>query len=176
MRRVAAVGLLLGVLGVVAGCGRTPTSVRVTIRGESFVLDVADNPESRRIGLMGRTEIPPGTGMIFLFARPAMQAFWMGHCLTDMDIIYLDSGGHVTATYTMRVEPPMGVDESEAAYQTRLASYSSRSPAQFVIEVPAGTVERLGIEREERIALDLAGLKSRVRTADGPESRSPTPP
>ena len=83
-----------------------------------------------------------------------MQSFFMRDCLVPIDVAFLDSSGVVTATHTMPIEEPRKPDESQTAYEKRLPRYSSLSPAQYAIELRAGTLDRLEIERGDRIAVD----------------------
>lgn len=145
---------------------------QVTMAGERFYLEVAADPKARELGLMHRTEIAPDGGMIFVFPprQVVVQSFWMKNCLTDMDILYLDGSGKVLTTYTMRAQPLQGQagnpDETEPEYAQRIretANYSSRFPSPIVIEVKAGTVERLGIKQGDQIHFDLAALKAKAR-------------
>ena len=137
----------------------------VTINGETFRLDVAADPATRIRGLMNRDHIPDYGGMLFIFPYPEMQSFWMAHCLVDMDIIYLDAEGRVTATHRMKTIPPKGEDESEWAYQrrARAKTYWSMYPAQFAIELKAGTLDRLNLLTDDPIELDLERLKAMAR-------------
>ncbi len=159
-------GLALG------GCARAPQGGPaveiVRIAGESFELELSVDTMTRTEGLMGRTEIPPGTGMLFVFPAPKVQGFWMGNCLVDIDIMFLDPRGRVTATHRMKAQPPKAPTEDDAAYRARLGTYSSVLPAQFAIELSAGSLDRLGIAVEQRIELDLDRLKALAVTADLP--------
>jgi hypothetical protein len=155
-----------------AGCARdpaTPTSIDVVLRGETFTLDAAIDDAARARGLGGRAGISDHGGMVFIFPRPSIQNFWMYECLVPIDVAFLDARGRVTARYTMPVEPPRSAGErreialEEAAYQNRLPRYSSRLPAQFAIELQAGTLERLGINVGDVIVLDLPRLKALAR-------------
>ena len=103
--------------------------------------------------------------MLFVFPDKEIQVqhFWMGHCLVDMDIIYLDSHGRITATHRMKAEPPQRPDESDAEYDRRMRRYSSAYPAQFAIELKAGSLDRLNLKVEDRIPLDLDRLKAMTR-------------
>lgn len=146
------------------GEGTPGTTENVVIASETFTLDLALEPAVRERGLGGRTEIPNHGGMLFAFSDKdvKVQSFWMKDCLIDMDIIYLDPLGRVTWAGTMHAVPLQGQDESRADYETRLRSTATSSgyPAQFVIEVKAGTVQRLRIKVEDKIELDgrkLAG-------------------
>lgn len=132
----------------------------VMIGGEWFTLEIAADDASRTQGLMGREEIPPDGGMLFIFPNAATRSFWMANCLVDIDIAFLDGQGRVTATHTMKVEAPRREEESELAYHSRLRGYSSVYPAQFAIELSAGTLNRLDVEVEDRIELDLRRLKA----------------
>ncbi len=137
--------------------------VTVEIAGETFRLELAADPGTRIQGLMGRPEIARDGGMLFVFPDVGLRSFWMKDCLTDMDILFLDASGRVTATHEMTVEPPRRPDESQLAYELRLRSYPSRLPAQFAIELAPGSLDRLGIRAGDVVPLDLESLKRRAR-------------
>ena len=155
--------MLLAICCATSACNDSqsdPNSATVVISGERFTLELATDDVSRAQGLKGRLEIPADGGMLFVFPRPAQQSFWMEDCLVDMDIIFLDAQGRVTAAHEMKVAPPRRSDETRRAYQRRLRGYRSVYPAQFAIEVEAGTIERLDIGIERKIELDLPRLKA----------------
>ena len=114
---------------------------------------------------MHRDSIPDDGGMLFVFPddQVTIQRFWMGYCQVDMDIIFLDRQGRVTATHRMKMDQPRANDESEAEYDARLPRYSSGYPAQFAIELKAGSLDRLNVKVDERIELDLPRLKAMAR-------------
>ena len=147
------------------GQNSTPGTERVVIGGQTFQLEVAADTESITLGLMHRKTIPPGTGMIFIFPDAQHRNFWMKYCLTDIDLIYLDTRGFVTATQRMKAEPPKREDETEAQYEDRIrqASYPSGRPAQFAIELPPGSLDQLNVRFEDKIELDLERLKALAR-------------
>jgi hypothetical protein len=133
-----------------------PKTVPATIGGKSFTLEVAADDESRRKGMMGRTSVAEDGGMVFAFRRPEQQAFWMKHCLIALDILFLDASGHIVQMHTMPAPPP-GTPDSE------LPSYPSRWPAQFAIELKAGTSEKLGLKEGQKVELPLELLKQVAR-------------
>jgi uncharacterized membrane protein (UPF0127 family) len=135
----------------------------VVIHGETFTMEFAITEEEVTRGMGGRDHFPDGGGMLFIFSRPEMRVFHMKDCLIDIDIIFLDSRGIVTAVHEMKAEPLRGDNESERDYENRLAKYSSRHPAQFAIEVEAGTIRRLNVQVEDRVEMDLEGLKALAR-------------
>jgi uncharacterized membrane protein (UPF0127 family) len=136
-----------------------PLSESITINGETFVVEVARDPAAREQGLMHREEVPADGGMLFIFPNAEQRAFWMGNCLVDIDIAFIDAGGRVTAIHTMKAESPRRTDETEADYRRRLPEYPSGYPAQFALELKAGSLDRLNVRIEDKITLDLDRLK-----------------
>ncbi len=140
-----------------------PNREVVSIKGESFSLELAVDDATRTRGLGGRVEIPDEGGMLFVFPDAGQRSFWMYDCETDIDLIFLDTVGRITALHAMPREAPRGENETEQAYQNRLAHYWSGSPAQFAIELAPGSIARLGLQVEEKIKLDLPRLKALPR-------------
>ncbi len=164
MRRRVGPLLLLAVVCCAAGaCERSrpdASSATVEISGERFTLEIVADVVSRTRGLSGRTDIPADGGMLFVFPESRVRSFWMADCLVDIDIIFLDSQGRVTAMHRMKTEPPRRSDETPRAYERRLPRYSSVSVAQFAIELRAGTMDRLDIGIDRKLELDLPRLKA----------------
>ncbi len=133
---------------------------QVTLQGSVFNLEVAANPTDIARGLSKRVEIPPNSGMIFVFSSGNDRSFWMIDCLVDMDIAYLSADGTVLSVYTMKKEAPRGEREPAAEYEARLKRYLSGPGAQFVIETPAGTNEALKIKPGVKVALNRKRLMS----------------
>jgi len=161
--RSVKLGVMLFAAASLSGCQRgqsNPVTEQVVIAGEKFQLEVAQDEATRTNGLMGRTEIASDGGMLFIFPTSQLRSFWMGNCLVDMDIMFLDPYGRVTAIHTMKTEDPQREDESEVAYQDRMPGYSSVYATQFAIELRAGSIERLGVDVDDKIELDLARLKA----------------
>lgn len=69
----------------------------------SILLEVADTPETRKTGLMGRDNVPEIYGMMFE-GLSGGGFFWMKNCLVPIDVAFLDKGGFVRQTYAMKVD------------------------------------------------------------------------
>lgn len=132
---------------------------RVNIAGETFNLEIAADSYSRTRGLMERANLEDDGGMLFVFHNEQAQQFWMGYCLFDIDVLFLDSNGVITATHEMKCELPIGDDESEISYRSRMIDYQSKLPAQFAIEIRGGWLARLNVNSGDKIELDLQRLK-----------------
>ena len=166
LRHLRACVLVALVSVVLAGCTQrttAPTHERVTIRGEDFLLELAITDAARARGLMHRTELAADGGMLFIFPRPEVRSFWMANCLIDIDLIFLDGRGRITALHRMKAEPPRREDEDMADYESRMKPHWSGNAAQFAIELQAGSLDRLDLKLEERIELDLPRLKALAR-------------
>ena len=132
---------------------------RITIAGENFTLEVASDSYARLRGLMERESIAEDGGMLFIYGYEQAQQFWMGYCLVDIDVIFLDANGVVTATHEMKCQQLIGEGESEIDYRARMADYDSVLPAQFAIELRGGWLAKLHIKSGDRLALDVVRLK-----------------
>ena len=150
--------IVLALSALLAACGGSDPG-RIEIKGEVFNLTISADDATRARGLGGVAEIPEHGGMIFAFRSPEPQGFWMRDCITDMDILYVDPQGFVVSAYTMVAEAPRAEGESEQDYFARLKRYPSGKPAQFVIELKARTIDRLGIVPGTKVTLDAKALK-----------------
>lgn len=120
-----------------------PASVRqMSLKGHVFVLEIADTPAERAIGLMHRESLPEDAGMLFVFSAESPLNFWMKNTLIPLDILYMDSAGVVVDIQTMTPQP--GVSDSE------LREYPSAAPAQYALEINAGLAESLGFAVEDQ--------------------------
>jgi len=130
----------------------------IRIGDEIFKLEIAATPKTREKGLMGRKEIKKHGGMIFIYPRQKRMSFWMKNCLIDIDIIFIDRLGRITAMYEMKKEPLIQDGETALAYELRLKLYSSRTSAQFALELKPGWLKKLKLKVGQRIKLDTKRL------------------
>lgn len=111
--------------------------VRFAAAKESFCLEVADTFARREIGLQNRDHLPSRGGMIFVFPKNAPRVFWMKDTLIELDIIFLDSAG-VVLSFVTRVPP---------------GPIKLYARARYVIELPGGTGEALGLWPGDKVLL-----------------------
>jgi len=158
--------LCLCLLPALAACDATapgPAFEAIRIGGQPWRLEVVADDAARTRGLSGRSELPADGGMLFVFPDAQLRSFWMYDCLIPIDLIFLDRLGAITALHEMPIELPRGESETELAYESRLPRYSSRLPAQFAIELPAGSIRALGLRPNTRIEIDADRLKRHLR-------------
>jgi uncharacterized membrane protein (UPF0127 family) len=117
----------------------------VNFGGKTFKVEVADTQEKQALGLMFRDHMPADEGMIFIFPNEAPRSFWMKNCRIPLDIMYFDK--ELKLVSISASAPPCKV--------SRCPSYPSKAPAQYVLELNAGTASALGIEVGDKMTLDL---------------------
>lgn len=140
-----------------------PQFQKVRIHGQTFNLELALDSPTRIKGLSNRPSIPEDGGMLFAFPSANNLNFVMRDCPNQIDIIFLDAAGRVTATHRMLPEKPQQPGESIEAYEGRLKKYPSRFAAQFAIELKGGWLDKLNIKDGEKIEIDADALKKRAK-------------
>lgn len=161
--RLIHIALLMCACSMLWGCSK-PAVVEgvmaVEISGKTFQLDIVADKDSRTVGLGGRESMEPDEGMLFSFPDIEIRNFLMRDCVFDIDIIFLDAAGRITAMHAMPVEPPRAADESLTMYERRLPKYSSRYKAKYAIELVGGMLETLDLKEGQRIEFDIGRLES----------------
>ena len=107
-------------------------------REVSFSVEIADTPDERRIGLMNRRSLRPGTGMLFVFQEARPQSFWMKNTLIPLDLLYMDATGVVRHIH--RKARPMDLPPLPGA-----APGDTDPDRLMVLEIGGGEAARLDI-------------------------------
>ncbi len=105
---------------------------------KSIEIEMVDTDSTRARGLMDRKCIPADWGMLFVFPEERSQAFYMANTPRSLDIMFIaaDSSFINAAKYTT----PNSMDR-----------VFSDGGAQFVVETPAGFVDRHGLHEGDYI-------------------------
>jgi uncharacterized membrane protein (UPF0127 family) len=102
--------------------------------------EVAATDPMRERGMMWRKELAEGKGMLFLFPEQEEHSFWMRNTLIPLDMIFIDSAGAIVGI-VVNAEPGS------------LLSRSVGAPSQYVLEVPGGWSEKVGVRTGDRVEL-----------------------
>lgn len=103
-------------------------TIRAPDGGEiRLTVERADTEDERSRGLMGRSRLPSGRGMIFVFEDEKDRAFWMKNTLIPLDIFYFREGGQFVSKTTM-----------EPCQSDPCQTYPSGGPARYALEVNRG--------------------------------------
>ncbi len=145
--------LLTGCSSDASGPARAPASSAVisapTVTGllddVPLVLEVADSAEERATGLMGRPQLPPGRGMVFLYDAPVVAKFYMYRVPVPLAATFV-LDGRVVHTVVM---PPCPEQDPRACPR-----YGPESPFDTVVETAPATVEGVRIGDAFTLASD----------------------
>ncbi len=118
-----------------------PLAVMTAGDGSEHVLPIEVPGRSEYgIGLSGRLELGE-RGMLFWYAEPTTQSFWMRNTYYDLSIAFVDGDGMIVEILTLEAE-----------------SLETRGPGaeyRYAIEAPAGWFEERGIGAGDRAVLDF---------------------
>ena len=103
-----------------------------------FTVELANDPDEIRTGMMGRESMAPNAGMLFDFGEPRPASMWMKNTLISLDMLFLDRDGTI-----------LHIAERTTPLSTEVIS--SRFRVKAVLEVIAGTAERLGLRAGDRV-------------------------
>jgi uncharacterized protein len=88
----------------------------------TIAVEIADSPSERERGLMGRTTLPAGEGMVFVFPEDHRGAFWMKDTLIPLSIAFYAADGRIVKILDM--EPcdadPCPLYDPKVAYRGAL--------------------------------------------------------
>jgi uncharacterized membrane protein (UPF0127 family) len=93
---------------------------------------------------MDRDSLPAGHAMLFDFGRPRPVSMWMKNTKIPLDMIFADNLGKVIAVAADRV--PFSTDTVDV-----------NEPVRAVLEVNAGTAQRIGLKPGGRLIHRLFG-------------------
>jgi uncharacterized membrane protein (UPF0127 family) len=85
-------------LVILSSCGgdEGPRVVLSGDDGETVVnVEIADSPEERERGLMGRRELDPEAGMVFAYPAGSSGPFWMKNTLIPLSIAFYGTDGRI---------------------------------------------------------------------------------
>ena len=112
---------------------QTPLVIESGQGSHTFQVELATTEKERQIGLMFRRKLARDAGMLFDYLKPQPVAMWMKNTYIPLDMLFIAADGRV-ANIAKRTVP------------RSLASIASAGRVRAVLEVSAGTTDRLGIK------------------------------
>ena len=93
---------------------------------------------------MHRAEIAPDHGMLFDFKRDRMVSMWMRNTFIPLDMLFLSAEGEVVT-----------IAENTVPHSEK--TVSSRVRVRAVLELAAGTVQRLAVKPGDKVTHEMFG-------------------
>ena len=129
--------LVFACTGVLAHAETPLREIALSINGHQLTAEVAATDSSRTTGLMHRRMMPENRGMLFVFAHPQPQSFWMMNTYLPLSIAYVDEHGVIVNITDMK---PLTT-----------APHPSAKPAKYALEMNQGWFAKRGIKAGTRI-------------------------
>lgn len=116
---------------------------KIFVGSVPFTVELARTLEERRQGLMYRTHLPEGHGMLFIQPESAPVAFWMKNTYIPLDLLYFDAKGRLLEIH-VNVPPCTALP---------CPAYPSSAPVKYILEINGGAAARLGLKPGDRLRL-----------------------
>lgn len=113
--------------------------------GTEILAEVMMHPTDMMRGMMFRDSLPEGRGMLFVHRTPGQHSYWMYQVRIPLDIIWLDGNKNV-------VEMSPDTPPCKARSSRDCPSYGGNQNAQFVLELPGGSIAKHGIKLGDRLS------------------------
>ena len=118
-------------------------SVVISFEKGVISAEIASSTLKKYQGLSGRETLQKDTGMLFVFLQPSYLSFVMRDMKFNLDFVWIDN--NVVVDISKNISAPQN---GEAPIHIK-----PTNPASMVLEVNAGTIERLDIKVGEKISI-----------------------
>lgn len=125
---VASIIFLLSVGGLYYSTRSQPPIVFVG--DNEFRVQIADEPDERRLGLSGQPALANDEGMLFIFDEPDFHGIWMKNMNFSIDILWIDENQRVVHIEE-QISPSTYPDET----------FTPSVEAKYVLEIYTGQVD-----------------------------------
>lgn len=135
---VAALVLSPCQVGAAPVSGASPLIIESGDKSHHFQVALALTPEQQQQGLMGRKDVKPNEGMLFVSENEKLMKMWMKNTPSSLDMVFIRADGRIA--YIKANATPNSEEIIEAP-----------EPVKAVLELLGGTTEKLGIQKEDRV-------------------------
>lgn len=122
-------------LAAAAAWASAPLTLHVG--GRSIAVEVADTPQERALGLMGRAAMGADDGMLFVYPDEAQRSFWMKNTILPLSIAFVSQSGSI-----------VHIADMEPLSERPVPSIH---PTMFAIEMNRGWFEANGVKVGQRV-------------------------
>jgi uncharacterized protein len=141
-RRVALAALFALTISCEAsadGMRRETVTLSTRTGSASISAEIAASGPEQEQGLMFRTRLGDNEGMLFVYPKPHILSMWMRNTYVSLDMVFIGANGSIAHIL-------------EGAEPLSERVISSREAVVSVLELKAGTVRRLGLQRGDTVA------------------------
>jgi uncharacterized membrane protein (UPF0127 family) len=115
--------------------------------GSTVHVELAKTETEQAYGLMGRTALPQGRGMLFIHNQAGQYPYWMYHCKIGLDIIWMDQSRRIA-----EISPNTPPCKGKAA---TCPNYGGHATSLYVLELPVGSVKAHDLKEGQVVNFNL---------------------
>ncbi|MGJ4855579.1 DUF192 domain-containing protein [Labrys sp. La1] len=119
-----------------------PLSIATAGGERDFQVEVMRTEDEQRRGMMFRRSLDPDKGMLFPFPAERIASFWMENTYVSLDMIFIRGDGTIQR-----------IEKRAESLSTR--TIMSGAPVLAVLEVVAGTADKLGIKPGDKVSYPI---------------------
>ena len=108
-------------------------AAQLELGGHILNVELAETETKQLKGLMQRSELPEGSGMLFVYDHPKVLTFWMKDTHIPLSIGFFD-------------EEKRLINTQEMAPDKEFPLYKSKRAAKYALELPKGWFHRHNIQ------------------------------
>lgn len=127
---------LIFILFFCLGCQQNLEKQQICFQENCFSVEIAKTQAEQEQGLMNRASLKENEGMLFSYADEAERIIWMKNMQFAIDIVWLNKDYQVIYL-EKNVQP---------CTESFCALYKANQPAHYVLELPAGTVDKINLQ------------------------------
>lgn len=118
---------------------------------DGFVVhaELARTDVERNYGLMERTALPQGRGMLFVHDAPGSYPYWMYHCKIGLDIVWMDAGHRIVE---LSARTPACVGKASSC-----PAYGGHAESLYVLELPVGSIAAHHLAAGQTVRFAVSG-------------------
>ncbi len=113
-------------------------SIKTKSATHKFMVEIAASEAEQNKGLMFRRSLDADKGMLFIYKDDKVRYMWMKNTYISLDMLFIKADGQI---YHIHQDAEPFSEET----------ISSQGPGRAVLELPAGTVERLSIKNGDYV-------------------------
>ncbi|HEY1057641.1 MAG TPA: DUF192 domain-containing protein [Limnobacter sp.] len=99
-------------------------TIELQVGSHHVQAELANTPDTRQIGLMGRKQLGTNQGMLFEFDQAETQCMWMKNTLIDLEVAFMNDAGTILNIERMKA----GTEDI----------HCSRGPSRYALEMGKG--------------------------------------
>lgn len=117
---------------------RDKLTLKTSAGAHVIEIEVAETADQKQVGLMYRTSVPPGTGMLFPYGGAQEVTMWMKNTYSSLDMVFIKADGTVHR-----------IEVATEPMSERIIS--SKGLVAAVLELGAGESKRLGLKPGDKV-------------------------